>query len=79
MTCQEMLVVHACTVPLKLFWPEGDCPVTVVPICINTVQFPLPKPGRVYAMGNAVGEATEGGEWPQDGRGDRLGRPEPPA
>jgi len=28
-----------------------------VPVCINTVQFPLPKPGRVYAMGKAVGEA----------------------
>lgn len=56
-TCQEMLVDHACTLPLKLFWPEGDCPVTVVPICINTVQFPLPKASRVYAMGRAVGEA----------------------
>ncbi|MDZ4201222.1 MAG: class III extradiol dioxygenase family protein [Gallionella sp.] len=56
-TCQEMLVDHACTLPLKLFWPEGDCPVTVVPVCINTVQFPLPKASRVYAMGKAVGEA----------------------
>ncbi len=56
-TCQEMLVDHACTLPLKLLWPEGPCPVTVVPICINTVQFPLPKAGRVYAMGRAVGEA----------------------
>src|SRR3989344_4096443 len=33
-TCQEMLVDHACTLPLKLFWPEGDCPVAVVPVCI---------------------------------------------
>jgi protocatechuate 4,5-dioxygenase beta chain len=56
-TCQEMLVDHACTLPLKLFWPNGEAPVTVVPVCINTVQFPLPKPGRVYAMGKAVGEA----------------------
>lgn len=56
-SCQEMLVDHACTLPLKLFWPEGECPVTVVPICINTVQFPLPKAGRVYALGRAVGEA----------------------
>ncbi len=52
-----MQVDHACTLPLKLFWPEGECPVTVVPICINTVQFPLPKAGRVYALGRAVGEA----------------------
>jgi protocatechuate 4,5-dioxygenase beta chain len=28
-----------------------------VPICINTVQFPLPKASRVYALGKAVGEA----------------------
>ena len=56
-SCQEMLVDHACTLPLKLFWPEDECPVTVVPICINTVQFPLPKAGRVYALGRAVGEA----------------------
>ena len=56
-TCQEMLVDHACTMPLKLFWPHGECPVTIVPICINTVQFPLPKPERVYALGRAVGQA----------------------
>ncbi len=56
-TCQEMLVDHACTLPLKLLWPEGSCPVSVVPICINTVQFPLPKASRVYALGKAVGEA----------------------
>jgi protocatechuate 4,5-dioxygenase beta chain len=37
-----MLVDHACSLPLKLLYPEGNYPVTVVPICINTVQFPLP-------------------------------------
>jgi protocatechuate 4,5-dioxygenase beta chain len=55
--CQEMLVDHACTLPLKLFWPEGEAPVTIVPININTVQFPLPSAKRVYALGKAVGEA----------------------
>lgn len=63
-TCQEMLVDHACTLPLKLFWPEGPCPVQVVPVCINTVQFPLPSAKRVYALGKAVGEAI--GQWPSD-------------
>lgn len=57
-TCQEMLVDHACTLPLKLFWPEGACPVTVVPVCINTVQFPLPHAKRVFALGRAIGEAV---------------------
>lgn len=59
-TCQEMLVDHACTLPLKLLWPEGPCPVTVVPVCINTVQFPLPHARRVYALGRAIGEAVAG-------------------
>jgi protocatechuate 4,5-dioxygenase beta chain len=56
-SCQEMMVDHACTLPLKLLWPQGECPVSVVPVCINTVQFPLPKANRVYAMGKVVGEA----------------------
>jgi protocatechuate 4,5-dioxygenase beta chain len=56
-TCQEMLVDHACTLPLKLIWPEGEAPVTIVPININTVQFPLPSAKRCYALGKAVGEA----------------------
>jgi len=57
-TCQEMLVDHAVSLPLKLFWPDGPCPVMAVPICINTVQFPLPSARRVYALGKAVGEAV---------------------
>jgi protocatechuate 4,5-dioxygenase beta chain len=57
-TCQEMLVDHACSLPLKLFYPDGNYPVTVVPVCINTVQFPLPKASRVYALGKAVGAAV---------------------
>jgi protocatechuate 4,5-dioxygenase, beta chain len=57
-TCQEMLVDHACTIPLKLFWPgPGAVPVQIVPISINTVQFPLPTAKRVYKLGKAVGDA----------------------
>ncbi len=58
-SCQEMLVDHAFTIPLKLLWPD-KCPVTVVPICINTVQFPLPSAKRVFALGQAVGRAIRG-------------------
>ncbi len=64
-TCQEMLVDHAFTLPLKLFWPQG-CPVTTVPVCINTVQFPLPSARRCYALGQAVGEAIQ--SWDSDKR-----------
>jgi protocatechuate 4,5-dioxygenase, beta chain len=64
-TCQDMLVDHACTLPLKLFWPEGEAPVTIVPININTVQFPLPSAKRVYALGKAVGEAIAAWDSPK--------------
>jgi protocatechuate 4,5-dioxygenase beta chain len=57
-TCQEMLIDHACTLPFKLFWPGHEvAPVKIVPININTVQFPLPTARRVYKLGQAVGEA----------------------
>ena len=63
-TCQEMLVDHAFTLPLKLFWPGASCPVLTVPICINTVQFPLPSAARCYRLGQAVGEAIR--TWDSD-------------
>ena len=64
-TCQEMLVDHAFTLPLKLFWPqEGACPVMTVPICINTVQFPLPSAKRCYRLGQVVGDAIR--SWNSD-------------
>ena len=62
-TCQEMLVDHAFTIPLKLFWPQ-EVPVTTVPVCINTAQFPLPSARRCYALGQAVGEAIR--SWDSD-------------
>ena len=59
-SCQEMLIDHACTLPLKLLWPEagGGWPVRIVPVCINTVQFPLPSARRCIALGRAIGEAV---------------------
>lgn len=63
-TCQEMLVDHACTLPLKLLWPGDVCPVAIVPVCINTVQFPLPSAKRCYALGKAVGDAIRA--WDSD-------------
>jgi protocatechuate 4,5-dioxygenase beta chain len=66
-TCQEMLIDHACSLPLKLFWPgDGPPPVEIVPIDINTVQFPLPTAKRVFKLGRAVGEAIR--SWDSDRR-----------
>jgi len=66
-SCQEMLVDHAFTLPLVLLWPDQDrCPVRTVPVCINTVQFPLPSPARCYKLGQAIGKAIE--SWDEDVR-----------
>jgi protocatechuate 4,5-dioxygenase beta chain len=40
--------------------------VKIVPIAINTVQFPLPTPARCFKLGQAVGRAIE--SWSQDSR-----------
>ncbi len=59
-TCQEMLVDHAFTVPMSLLWPgEAAWPVRTIPIEINTIQHPLPTPKRCLALGRAIGRAIE--------------------
>ncbi|MBI4987716.1 MAG: protocatechuate 3,4-dioxygenase [Rhodocyclales bacterium] len=66
-TCQEMLVDHAFTLPLELLWPgRKSCPVRTVPVCINTVQFPLPTAARCFKFGQAIGRAIE--SWDSDAR-----------
>ena len=57
-TCQEMLVDHGFTLPMKLFWPDDAVwPVRVVPVSVNTVQHPLPTPARCLKFGQAIGRA----------------------
>lgn len=65
-TCQEMLVDHAFTLPMALLWPDQKWPVKVVPVCINTVQAPLPSAARCYRLGEAIGRAVA--SWPGDER-----------
>jgi protocatechuate 4,5-dioxygenase beta chain len=68
-TCQEMLVDHAFTLPMALLWPDGDktgWPVRTVPVCVNTVQFPLPSAARCYKLGQAIGRAIR--LWQSDAR-----------
>ncbi|MFH1871655.1 MAG: class III extradiol dioxygenase family protein [Pseudomonadota bacterium] len=66
-TCQEMLVDHAFTLPLELLWPNRkSCPVRTVPVCVNTVQFPLPKAARCFKFGQAIGRAIE--SWNSEAR-----------
>ena len=65
-TCQEMVVDHALTLPMALLWPDQKWPVKVVPVCINTVQAPLPSAKRVWKLGQAIGRAIR--SWPGDER-----------
>ena len=66
-TCQEMVVDHAFTLPLELLWPDRHpCPVRTVPVCINTVQHPLPTAARCFKLGQAIGRAVE--SWDADAR-----------
>jgi protocatechuate 4,5-dioxygenase beta chain len=58
-TCQEMLVDHAFTLPMALLWPDQNWPVKVIPVCINTVQAPLPSARRCYKLGQAVARAVQ--------------------
>jgi protocatechuate 4,5-dioxygenase beta chain len=57
-TCQEMVVDHAFTLPMALLWPDMKWPVRTVPVCINTVQAPLPSAQRCYKLGEAIGRAV---------------------
>jgi len=64
-TCQEMVVDHAFTLPLKLMWPAAEAsPVATVPVAVNTVQHPLPTPTRCYKFGRALGRAIA--SYPED-------------
>lgn len=69
-TCQEMLVDHAFAIPMALLWPgQGErepWPVRTVPVCINTVLFPLPSAQRCYKLGRAIGRAIA--SWESDAR-----------
>ena len=70
--CQEMLVDHAVCNPMALLWPGGEpWPVKIVPVEINTVQFPLPSAQRCYKFGQAIGRAIA--SYPEDLRVVMIG------
>lgn len=60
-SCQEMLVDHGFAVPMALLWPDREKsakPIRTIPVCINTVQHPLPTPARCFKFGQAIGRAV---------------------
>jgi protocatechuate 4,5-dioxygenase, beta chain len=63
-TCQEMLVDHAFTLPMELFFRGGAHTLPAVPVMVNTVQHPIPTLARCYKLGQAIGRAIE--SYPED-------------
>ena len=64
--CQEFLVDHAFTLPLKLMYPNAGptWPIKAIPVTINSVQHPLPSAARCWKLGQAIGRAVE--SFPKD-------------
>ncbi len=65
-SCQEMLVDHAFTLPMALLWPDQKWPVKSIPITLNTTLFPVPSPRRSYKLGEAIGRAIA--SYPSDAK-----------
>lgn len=66
--CREIEVDHGLQVPMELFCgrPAERWPVKVLPIWVNTIQFPIPTPQRCWDMGVVLREAIE--SFPGDDR-----------
>ncbi|MBE3639254.1 class III extradiol dioxygenase family protein [Mangrovicoccus algicola] len=66
MICREIDVDHGLQVPMELFFGRPEAwPVKVLPIWVNTIQYPIPTPQRCWEMGRVLREAIEsfpGGE-----------------
>jgi protocatechuate 4,5-dioxygenase beta chain len=54
MIAREIDLDHGCQIPMELFFGRPQqyaWPVKIVPIIVNTVQFPIPTPQRCWDMG----------------------------
>jgi len=63
-SCQEMLVDHAFSIPMELFFRDRAHGIPCVPVVVNTVQHPLPSLARCFKLGQAIGRAIE--TYPED-------------
>ena len=70
--CRELDVDHGMQVPMELvFGRPAAWPVKVVPILVNTIQYPIPTPQRMWDLGRVLRAAIE--SWPTDERVIVLG------
>jgi protocatechuate 4,5-dioxygenase beta chain len=62
---QDLPLDHGLHSPLTMMWPSTpDWPGRVVPLVVNVLQHPLPKPARCYKLGKALGKAIRA--YPED-------------
>ena len=62
---QDLPLDHGLHSPLTMMWPsQPDWPGRVVPLVVNVLQHPLPKPSRCYKLGKAIGKAIR--SYPED-------------
>lgn len=65
--CRELRVDHGMQVPMELVFGRPEAwPVKVVPILINTIQYPIPTPRRMWDLGLLLRRAIE--SYPTDER-----------
>ena len=58
--CRELRVDHGMQVPMELVFGRPEAwPVKVVPILINTIQYPIPTPRRMWDLGRLLRRAIE--------------------
>jgi hypothetical protein len=62
---QDLPLDHGLHSPLTMMWPlQPDWPAKVIPLVVNVLQHPLPKPARCYKLGKAIGKAVR--SYPED-------------
>ena len=62
---QDLPLDHGVHSPLTMMWPtKPDWPGKVIPLFVNVLQHPLPKPARCYRLGQAIGRAIR--SYPED-------------
>ena len=73
MLAREIDVDHGCQVPMELFFGpvKEKWPVKIVPIFVNTVQYPIPTPQRCWDMGVLLRKLIE--DYPTDERVVMIG------
>jgi Catalytic LigB subunit of aromatic ring-opening dioxygenase len=62
---QDLPLDHGLHSPLTMMWPSRpDWPGRVVPLVVNVIQQPLPRPSRCFSLGKALRKAIE--SYPED-------------